>query len=582
MKSLPLRYRIALATILPLAIFAVLAGIVGGYALRRIPEDLALDRQTVLVQVAAAGVAESLRGHIHLLEMTAGELEGYAGDPDRQQQVLKERSISLSGFNGGAGLLNADGTVIATTASATPNLGLNFADRDYFQQSRATGGPVFSSVFQDRPSGELSVVIAVPVRQGDAFGGVLLGGFTLSRPDWARNLNLLRTTPGGRGYIIDGASTIIYHPEGSRIGHSIQSDPELWRLVIAGQPGSMLYRPGGSGEEMVVSYAPIPGVAWGLITEQSWEAVLASIVPYQSVVAGLMGIGVALALVALLLSVGRVMRPLNSLVAAARRVAEGKPYETIPMEGPLDLRIVIQVVNGMVEHLLKQQEAMRRYAIEVLHGHEEERLRLSHDLHDGTVQELIALTQRIDLCADALRRDPVETERRLDEVRTMAERTLSEVRRLSHQLRPPALEDLGLAAALQQLARELGTELPRARVQCQVVGQGLGLPPEIELTTFRIAQEALANVRKHARLATRVDVALIHESRGLVLMVEDDGQGFEVPAAETLVREGRLGLAGMIERAQLFGGELSVASTPGEGTVVRLRLPSGSQVMSDE
>ena len=117
MRNLSLRSRIALATLLPLAVFGLLAGVVGVYALRRIPEQLALDRQTVLVQVAAAGVAESLRGQIHLLDMTAAELEEYAGNVAMEQQLLRGRALVLQGFNGGAALLDADGNVIAATAS---------------------------------------------------------------------------------------------------------------------------------------------------------------------------------------------------------------------------------------------------------------------------------------------------------------------------------------------------------------------------------------------------------------------------------------------------------------------------------
>ena len=573
MRDLSLRSRIALATLLPLVVFAVLAGVVGVYALRRIPEELALDRQTVLVQVAAAGVAESLRGQIHLLDMTAAELSEYAGNVAEEQQLLDDSTSVLQGFDGGAALLDADGNATAATAPGRSMLGSNFASRNYFRQVRATGAPGFSDVFRDPSTGQLAVVIAVPVGQGDS-AGVLLGEFTLDHLNWARDLNLLRTAPGGKGYIIDSASTIIYHPDASRIGQSVQSEPELWQLVMAGQPGSMLYRSPDSGQELVVSYSPIPGAEWGLITEQSWDVVLASIVPYQGILLGLTGLGVVLALIALLISVGRVTRPLSSLVASARRVAEGKPYETIPLEGPPDLKVLIQVVNGMVEHLLKQQAALRGYAVQVLHGQEEERLRLSHDLHDETVQELVALTQRIDLCTAALDKDREDAERRLLEIRAITLRTLSGVRRLSHNLRPSALEDLGLAAALRVLVRELDEEIPNARALCEVVGRERRLAPELELTTFRVAQEALSNVRKHARSATRVDVALVYEDWGLMLMVEDNGDGFETVEREGLIRDGHLGLAGMMERAQLFGGELSIVSAPGEGTTVSLRLPA--------
>jgi signal transduction histidine kinase len=277
-----------------------------------------------------------------------------------------------------------------------------------------------------------------------------------------------------------------------------------------------------------------------------------------------------------------VTRPIDALVAAGQRVAEGQAYEPLAIAGPPDLGILIAVINRMVARLTEQQAALRQYALRVLQGQEDERLRISHELHDETVQDLVALTKRIELSVDALDEDPAVAKERLREVADLAQKALVEVRRISHHLRPFALEDLGLAPALQALARDLAQQLPNAQVHCEVVGKEARLPHELELTVFRIAQEALNNVRRHAKTATRVNIALIFEDWGIMLMVEDDGIGFELAARETLMSAGHLGLTGMIERAQLFGGELNIASEPGEGTTVSLRLPwaSGTDVVS--
>ncbi len=581
LRRLPLRYQIAFATFIPLVIFALLAAGVSAYALRQIPEDLVLERQTALAQVAAAGVAGNLRTHVRTLETTAAELAALAGDAERQQQLLRERASLFRAF-AGVSLLDAQGTVVAASPGVAASLGLSLADRAYFREARDGGAATFSGVSPLWPTGEVGIVIAVPLRQGGAFAGVFLSQSLLSSPEWARDLNLLRTQEGAKAYLIDGASTIIYHPNAERVGTSIQADPDLWRLVIAGRPQSALYRDPASGQLLVATYTPIPGVPWGLVVEEPWQTILASIVPYQWAVAGLMALGVLLALAALVLSVSRVTRPLNVLVAAGQRVAAGKSYETIAPQGPPDLRTLIQVVNEMVAHLAQQQATLQHYARRVLESQEDERLRISRDLHDETVQDLVALTQRIELCADALREDPPLARRRLREVQALAHSTLAGVRRISHNLRPSTLEDLGLVAALQVLARELGEQLPQAQVRCEIVGQEVRLPRELELTAFRIAQEALANVRKHARSASRVNVALIFDEWGVLLMVEDDGGGFTMADRDTLLREGHLGLIGMAERARLFGGELNVAAAPGEGTTISLRLsPSPASTSFD-
>lgn len=577
MNRLRLQYQIALATFLPLVVFGLLTGVVATRALRTIPEQLVIERQTELAQVAAAGVAGTLRGQVRLLEMIAAELGENVGSPARQQEILDNWVDALSAFGAGVCLLDAQGTAIAASPAAAGSLHLSFADQSYFRDVRATQAPIFSPFLRDRPTGRPAIVIAVPVQRSGSFAGVLIGKLALDQPEWARDLNLLRSPEGGKAYLVDGASVIIYHPDTTRIGRSIQSDPGLWRLVIAGKPQGTLYYAPDSTEETIATYAPIPAVGWGLIVEEPWQVIVASIVPSQLVGSGLMALGMVVALVALVVSVNRVTRPLNALVAQGQRVVAGEAFQPLPVEGSPDLRMLLQAVNDMVGRLGEQQAALRHYALEVLRGQEDERLRISRELHDGTVQGLVALTQRIELCADELDETPAAARARLRELQTLAHKTLTEVRRLSNNLRPSILEDLGLVAALRVLTRELGEQLPQVHVDCEIVGPAVRLSPELELAAFRVAQEALANVRKHAHGATQAKVVLLFEDEGLMLTVEDDGCGFDVPATANLIREGHLGLAGMVERAQLLGGGLEISSVPSQGTTITLRLPTASQ-----
>lgn len=585
MNRLRLQYQIVLATFVPLVVFGLLTGVVTTRALSTIPEQLVIERQTELAQVAAAGVAATLRGQVRLLETIAVELGQNVGSPARQQEILDNWDDALSAFGAGVCLLDAQGVAIAATMAATDPMHVSPADQDYLREVRATKAPVFSPFLIDRTTERPIIVIAVPVlpKEGPMqisgnFAGALVGKLALDRPEWARDLNLLRSPEGGKAYLVDDACVVIYHPDTTRVGTSIQSDPGLWRLVIGNKPQGTLYCAPDSTEEMVATYAPIPGVGWGLIIEEPWQTIVASIVPSQLAGSGLTALGMIVALAALVLSVGRVTRPLNALVAQGRRVVAGEAFQPLPVEGSPDLRMLLQVVNDMVERLGEQQAALRRYALEVLRGQEDERLRISRELHDGTVQELVALAQRIELCADELDENPAAARARLRELQALAHKTLTEVRRLSNNLRPSILEDLGLAAALRVLTRELSEQLPQVRVDCQVVGPAARLSPELELAAFRVAQEALSNVAKHARGATQAGVVLLFEDEELVLTVEDDGCGFEVPATGDLIRGGHLGLAGMVERAQLLGGELKMSSAPSRGTTITLRLPFASPV----
>jgi signal transduction histidine kinase len=188
------------------------------------------------------------------------------------------------------------------------------------------------------------------------------------------------------------------------------------------------------------------------------------------------------------------------------------------------------------------------------------------------VQDLIALGYRVELARRALERDSKEAARRLDELRELIHEMVAEVRRFTRALRPIYLEDLGLLPALEMLVRDVAS---KAGVEAafHVSGSPRRLSEELELTVYRIAQEALNNVEQHAR-ARQVNLSLHFNLEEVLLEVADDGVGFEVPEhPEELARKGHFGLLGMRERAALVGGRLELRATPGQGTRLRVHLP---------
>ncbi|HEX2923151.1 MAG TPA: cache domain-containing protein, partial [Chloroflexota bacterium] len=488
------------------------------------------------------------------------------------QEMLLGRVAALGAFTSVI-LLDPQGSVVATVPPGFSTAGFSFGDQQFFREARAVQSPVFSNVFQYDPTGLPVAAVAVPVRGKGAFSGVLVGGFSLARPEWARDLNLVRTPRGSVAYLVDGDGAVIYRPGSTAPGQTIRFDPVLWDLAGSGSSRGMVYRPDGSADEVVATYAPVGTTEWGLLVEEPWQPIVASVMPAQLAVAGLMGIGMIMALLALGFSLGRALRPLAALVEEGKRVAEGKQFRPLPEKGPSDLRALLRAVNQMVSRLEAQQETLRSYAVEVLKAQEEERLRLSRELHDGAVQDLVALAQRLELYRHSLQEGPAAAEERLQEVQALAQKGVVELRRMSNNLRPSVLEDLGLVPALQSVVRELAQQLPGARTNFEVVGQEVRLPLEMELAVFRIAQEALSNVRKHASSARRVSVALVFDDREVTLVVEDDGGGFQLLPSGALLQQGHLGLAGMAERARLFEGDLRVETAPEGSTTMILRLP---------
>jgi signal transduction histidine kinase len=210
----------------------------------------------------------------------------------------------------------------------------------------------------------------------------------------------------------------------------------------------------------------------------------------------------------------------------------------------------------------QRQESMQSYVRRVTEAQEEERLRIARDLHDDTAQELVGLVRRLEQLRNAGGATMAEP---VDELLVQARATLQGVRRYSQDLRPSVLDDLGLLAALEMVVEGIDGHLAGG-ARLHVTGEPRRLEPPVELALFRIAQEALRNVEKHAE-AISVTVELDFGEEAVRLGVIDDGRGFTVPKnVSDLARVGKLGLLGMKERAELVGGSFELSSSRGRGT----------------
>jgi signal transduction histidine kinase len=228
----------------------------------------------------------------------------------------------------------------------------------------------------------------------------------------------------------------------------------------------------------------------------------------------------------------------------------------------------------MVERLESYQTGLLDYLDAVTKGQEEERARLAREIHDGSVQDLIALIQRTEMLKHRVQRGDVESVAdRLEDLRSAEVSVVEELRRIVGALRPAYLADLGLLPALEALVQGAST-LTDAEVTLGVRGSERRMRGDAELTAFRIAQESLNNAIQHAQ-ADHISVS-VDFGENLLLRVSDDGVGF-VPEQHlsSYTRAGHFGLVGQIERARLLGGSLEVDSRPGAGSVVSLSLPAG-------
>lgn len=220
----------------------------------------------------------------------------------------------------------------------------------------------------------------------------------------------------------------------------------------------------------------------------------------------------------------------------------------------------------------QMQENMRLYIQQITRAQEEERSRIARELHDSTAQELIALLHQVEGLLRDKEKLPLSEAEGLWKVYEQIKGVLQEVRYFGRDLRPSILDDLGLRVALEWLVEQLQTE---HNVECsfRVLGKERRLPTEAEVMIFRIVQEAIRNIGKHSR-ASKAEVTVKFGPREATITVTDNGVGFQLSeSVGDLTRAGKLGLAGMQERAKLLGGSLSVQSEPGKGTTIVVKAP---------
>jgi len=232
----------------------------------------------------------------------------------------------------------------------------------------------------------------------------------------------------------------------------------------------------------------------------------------------------------------------------------------------MDVRLAETFANRAAVAIDLSQRVERDALRRTVAGQESERRRLARELHDETGQALTSILLGLRHLDDVAASD--EAREATAAIRELVASTLQDVRRLAVELRPSALDDFGLVAALERLAVNVSERSPDLAVDIEAQLGGMRPPPEAETALYRIVQEALTNVVKHAE-ARRVSITLVRKGESAVVVVEDDGRGFEPEA----VRDGALGFVGMRERVELVGGRLAVESSPGAGTTLVAEVP---------
>ncbi len=346
----------------PTAIILIAVAWVTFYAYQRVTEDLVIERNRELARLSASQLATGLREYADPLNSLARVAAIYSGDPLAQSAALQQARNRLVAFDAGVVVLDHLGRVVAAAPDRPEILGLDWSGRAYFRQMIHAPGPAFSDVVVDGPEGDPVVVIAAPIigPQGEfvgALAGMVRLGATAISPFYAGILRL-RLGESGAFYLVDGRGTVIYHSDAGRVGENFADRPVVQR-VLAGQIGNLRARD-GDGEDLLASFAPVPGASWGLVSEEKWSTLMNPSQGYRRFLLILLALGVIVPAIVVTVGVGRIMRPINEMIRAAQAVAAGRFGQTIVAQTDDELEELATQFNRMSARLQESYATLER------------------------------------------------------------------------------------------------------------------------------------------------------------------------------------------------------------------------------
>jgi signal transduction histidine kinase len=583
---------------------ALMAGL-GFYWLRALDERL-LGGRVSAASTVAAHYDQELTGDLEILQRLASGMGPrlVKGSPADEAQAV-QTAFSHFRHREAVYILDADRKVVAEAphgrAYAAPRVAMGLVD-----EVLRTGLPRLSGLVTDAQGSVVNEL--VPVRDySGAVVGVAGGTFDPMHRDFDHMLRMLKRGQTGVADLVDSNGSILASTEARRVGGRTGCQGALAPL-LAERRADWMRLPHGcplegeaKGAELsLVTFAPLSSAPWGVVVHQTASEALPTEggVPWI-LVTGLLAAQLVLAGVFAWGAARSVTQPLAVLTQEAERIASGRLDWPIPPLGEDEvghlgwsLDRMRQSIKALVERVeraneelevrvaertrslddanaeLRVREAARGEMLrKVITAQEDERKRVARELHDETTQDLAVLLMRIDRASEAIRSGGSPG---LDEVKALATRCLEDVHRLILDLRPSVLDDLGLLSAIRWYAERALTSRG-VSVRCEF-GELGRLPPELETALFRMCQEAMSNVARHAQ-ASRVLIQVSIEGHEIHVDIEDDGRGFDAEAVAK--REGRrpFGLVGIRERAELVDGHARIESTPGAGTRVEVRIP---------
>jgi signal transduction histidine kinase len=541
--------------ILPLALLVLIFALGSTWLHQRAMRDMVGERDELAVRAAAGALSTEVHHRVAAVQGLA--LRASEGDGPAEE-ILSSYTFLALDFDLGLALYTLEGDLLAFSGENTLWESLEYnqdilapASQDVTVHETQTGGQsviLFSAFSSDE------TVMALGAVTAQAFSEHVVASALPAEREM-------------RIFIVNREHLLVYQ-SGSSV---YEGDPAFHPGVdnaLAGQSGTFFLK--SQGVEHVVSYSTVPALGWALVMEEPWEAVATPVLETTRIAPLVLVPLLLITLAGLWFGARQIVQPLRDLEKKSASLAWGD-FSGIeePVGGIAEIRHLQTELSHMAQKVQAAQRSLRDYIGAITDAQEDERRRLARELHDDTLQSIIALKQRVQVAQKNM--PDQDSQQSLQELETIAEQTIENLRRTTRALRPIYLEDLGLVTALEMLTRETESG-SGVKVTFQKQGNEKRLAAPVELAVYRMAQEALSNVSRHAR-ASQASLSIRFQSETVELEISDNGVGFQAPTTPAdFAPSGHFGLLGMYERSDLIGAKLAIISSPGKGTQLKIQL----------
>jgi signal transduction histidine kinase len=594
--------KITVAIILNVVVISAILGIIS-YLTVHSSINRSLQNRLTLAEIVADYIESSLQNNLNRLYdiSLSGEVDLHDNNWEPESKAL-ETAYKYSLFTDGVFLLDKHGNELLTY----PPHDEYFRNLSYISlvnQVLREGKPAISNVFTLEPIKEKVIFMMVPLRDREnnvvgVAGGVL-------NPSYPFINQILRSIKIGRNTyieVVDRNEVVIASHDPSSVMTHHDHEGELSKMITECRPGIRQCRHGfshtdGGGKSYdMLAVLPLKIAPWGVVVGEAENELFA---PARKLEKNFLVLVIIFIFTSIVFAVGMsksIVRPLKSLISATNRIAGGDLSKPVGNLGSDEILILsrsfddmrnkladslenIQKYNAELEHrvavrteqIRKSQQRVERLLKKVISSEEEERKRIARGLHDEILQDLSAFLIKMDIC----RLDPGQiNSAKIDEMKSMIVKTVDDVHNVIQNMRPLILDDFGLEAAIVWL---LDKHLVPKGIDYYLGVDNFSkkrFATRVEITLFRIVQESIINIARHAD-AKNVLITLAADERSVSVCIEDDGRGFDAQEILKHPVESRrgLGILGMMERASLMEGKLMVHSVAGEGTRISVRVP---------